>query len=253
MLHSSSPTPPYLKRCDETSKIEGKIATNDYTAPKECQIHQASVTRYAQGHRVPLNSQPYSPNRVPKTTVNKQDFDCHRREVRAIVSTLGSRIGVLENTLAVALPVIAEARILWMENAVIITPTKLKTTRRAFCEYYKNSRYETYTRFIRARAYYLGLTLVDLEYLQERLKSLGFQSAKQETLLIGPFGGANELGDKTMVEAYRWGSKHGAYVRRIWRACYDSAYSLDEGWMSPIPAPDSSTLVSKIKKWLHAS
>jgi hypothetical protein len=239
MLHSSSPTPPYLKRCDETSKIEGKIATNDYTAPKECQIHQASVTRYAQGHRVPLNSQPYSPNRVPKTTVNKQDFDCHRREVRAIVSTLGSRIGVLESTLAVALPVIAEARILWMENAVIITPTKLKTTRRAFCEYCelvfelvrssvtyfvidKNSRYETYTQFIRARAYYLGLTLVDLDYLQERLKSLGFQSAKQETLLIGPFGGANELGDKTMVEAYRWGSKHGAYVRRIWRACYDS-------------------------------
>lgn len=82
-------------------------------------------------------------------------------------------------------------------------------------------KYSIYTGRIRARAYYLGLTLNDLEYLQERLDSLGDQSSKQEALLISPFGGGNESGDKTMVDAYRRDSKHGIYARHIWRVCYE--------------------------------
>ncbi|KAH7343425.1 hypothetical protein B0J17DRAFT_642339 [Rhizoctonia solani] len=211
----------------------------------------AYSTRHPQGHRAPPRSR--SATRAPETTTTVQDFDRHRREVHTIVSTLGSRLGALENTIAAALPVVVEARLLWMENAIVRASAKLGTTRRVFCEYYGNPRYETYTRSIRTRAYYLGLTLDDLEYLQERLESLGSQSAKQETLLISPFGGANEAGDKTMVEAYRRDSKHGGYARRICRVCYESLYSVDEDWMPPVPAPDNPTLVEKIKGWLHGA
>ncbi|CAE6522754.1 unnamed protein product [Rhizoctonia solani] len=209
------------------------------------------TTRHAQGHKASPRSR--SANRILENTVTAQDFDCHRREVHSVVSNLGSRVGVLESAIAAALPVVVEARLVWMENMIIRTPTKLGTARRAFCEYYGSPRYETYTRRIRTRAYYLGLTMEDLEYLQERLDSLGSQSAKQETLLISPFGGANQSGDKTMVEAYRRDSKHGAYARRIWRVCYESVYSVDENWMSPVPIPDSPTLAEKIKGWLHGS
>ncbi|CUA69140.1 hypothetical protein RSOLAG22IIIB_03818 [Rhizoctonia solani] len=210
---------------------------------------ETRATRHAQGHKVPLR--PRSVICIPENTVTTQDFDCHRREVHTVISTLGSRVGALENTIAAALPVVAEARLLWMENAILRDPKKLGTTRRALCEYYGHPRYETYTRRIRTRACYFGVTLEDLEYLQERLDSLGTQSAKQETLLISPFGGANETGDKTMVEAYRWDTKHGAYARRIWRLCYESAYSVDEDWMLPVPTPDNPTLAEKIRGWFH--
>ncbi|CAE6411567.1 unnamed protein product [Rhizoctonia solani] len=238
----------HVKRRSGSSKTGGEPATNGDPVSERYQTQDNFITRYAQGHKT--TSRLRSPSHTLKQTVTTKDFDFHCREVHAALSTLGSRIVVLENTLAAALPVVVEARLLWMENAIVSDPVKLRTTRRAF---YKNPRYETYTRCIRARAYYLGITAGDLEYMQERLESLGSQSMKQETLLISPFGGANQSGDKTMVEAYRRGSKHGTYARHIWRACYERAYSLDENWMTPIPAPDSSTFVEKIKGWLKAS
>ncbi|CAE6539844.1 unnamed protein product [Rhizoctonia solani] len=244
ILKSSSAISSNGKRLYELTNTEYEnTTTNDHRA------EEIPTTRHAQGHKVPRRSR--SVVRIPENVVTTQDFDCHRREVHTVVSTLGSRVSALENTIAAALPVVAEARLLWMENAIVRGPAKLGTTRHALCEYYQHPRYETYTRRIRARAYYFGLKLEDLEYLQERLDSLGSQSINQETLLISPFGGANEWGDKTMVEAYRRDTKHGAYARRIWRVCYESAYSVDEDWMLPVPTPDNLTLVEKIKGWFH--
>ncbi|KAF8709403.1 hypothetical protein RHS03_02765, partial [Rhizoctonia solani] len=258
------------KRRPGVYKMEDKA--NAHTISIKHQVHGNNIPRCAQGHK--STSRLRFARHTSQKVTTEQNFDCCRREVNATVSTLGSRVGALENTLAAVLPAVVEARLIWMENAVVSTPTKLGTTRRAFCEYCeltfwnfaceeeglgsrcfldKNSRYETYTRCIRARAYYLGLTVNDLEYLQERLVLLGSQSVKQETLLISPFGGANESSDKTMVEAYHRDSRHGGYARHVWRACYERGYSLDESWMLPIPSPDSSTFVDKIKGWLHAS
>ncbi|KAL5636611.1 hypothetical protein ACGC1H_000536 [Rhizoctonia solani] len=244
ILRPSSAVPFNGKRFCELTNTEYKNAiTSDHRA------QETHATRHAQGHKVPRRSR--STIRIPESAVTTQDFDCHRREVHTVVSTLGARVSALENTIAAVLPVVAEARLLWMENAIVRSPAKLGTTRRALCECYEHPRYEAYTRRIRTRAHYFGLTLEDLEYLQERLDSLGSQSIKQETLLISPFGGANEWGDKTMVEAYRRDTKHGAYARRIWRVCYESACSVDEDWMLPVPAPDNPTLVEKIKGWFH--
>ncbi|KAJ1309017.1 hypothetical protein OPQ81_004699 [Rhizoctonia solani] len=216
---------------------------------KDHPTQEPHTYRHARGHKGPPGS--HSTRRVAENMITTRVFDCYRREVHTVVSTLGSRVGALENTIAATLPVVAEARLLWMENAIVKTPTKLGTTRHALCECYGNPRYDTYTRRVRTRAHYLGLTLEDLEYLQERLDSLGSQSAQHDTLLISPFGGINRSGDKTMVEAYRQDSKHGAYSRRVWRVCYESAYSVDEDWMLPVPIPDSPALMEKIKGWLR--
>lgn len=79
-----------------------------------------------------------------------------------------------------------------------------------------------YTAHVRARAYYLGLTSSDLDYLKERLGSLGESNhANRETILVSPFGGGNESGDKVMVDSFRPNSKQGTYARHIWRVCYD--------------------------------
>ncbi|CAE6428647.1 unnamed protein product [Rhizoctonia solani] len=249
LVASSSIPAHHDKRRPGVYKMEDKA--NAHNISIKHQVHGNNIPRCAQGHK--STSRLRFARHTSQKVTTEQNFDCCRREVNATVSTLGSRVGALENTLAAVLPAVVEARLIWMENAVVSTPTKLGTTRRAFCEYYKNSRYETYTRCIRARAYYLGLTVNDLEYLQERLVLLGSQSVKQETLLISPFGGANESSDKTMVEAYHRDSRHGGYARHVWRACYERGYSLDESWMLPIPSPDSSTFVDKIKGWLHAS
>ncbi|CAE7233449.1 unnamed protein product [Rhizoctonia solani] len=248
ILVNSSSIPPHGKQYWQFTGTDYKGATTSDQIVSTAKANRAQgtrTTRHAQGHKAPLRA------RIPENVVTIQDFDCHRREVHTVVSTLGSRVGALENTIAAALPVIAEARLLWIENAIIRNPTKFGTTRRAFCECYGHTRYETYTKRIRTRAYFFGLTLEDLDYLQERLDSLGSQSANHGTLLISPFGGANELGDKTMVDAYRQDSKHGAYARRVWRVCYERAYSVDEGWMLPVPVPDNPTLVEKIKGWFH--
>ncbi|KAG8739370.1 hypothetical protein FRC10_005689 [Ceratobasidium sp. 414] len=173
--------------------------------------------------------------------------------------------------MAAVLPIVAEARLLWMENTVVRAQTKLGTTRRAFCQYLQtcmfegsslyfaddNPRYLSYTGNIRARAHSLGLTLHDLRYLQERLGSLGEehpeQRAARETVLLSPFGGGNESGDKVMVESFRLGSKHGIYARQIWRVCYERAYSVNEEWSVPIPVPDNSKFVAKIKTWMSSN
>jgi hypothetical protein len=157
-------------------------------------------------------------------------------------------------------------------NTVSWLVTTLLLVQIAFPSADGSPKYLRYTGRVRARAYYLGLALNDLEYLQERLRLLGDQRSTQDTVLISPFGGGNERGDKTMVEAYRRDSKHGIYARRIWRVCYErvspsiyewlatsssvdhsQVYSVDENWSLPVPIPDNSSLVDKIKGWLGST
>lgn len=170
-------------------------------------------------------------------------LEAFRQDTDAALLDLNSRVGFLESTVAAALPIVAEARLLWMENTVVKARTKLGTTRQALCQYCKSNialyllrvyinsdapsadgdpKYTDYTAHVRARSYYLGLTSRDMDYLKERLNSLGeSHHEKRETILVSPFGGGNESGDKVMVDSFRPNSKQGIYARHIWRVCYD--------------------------------
>ncbi|KAG9104206.1 hypothetical protein FRC06_004631 [Ceratobasidium sp. 370] len=220
---------------------------------------EETAQRYPQGHRTAPRLYAKLPpaSRARPEVATAKALENHARETAAEISYLNSQVSSLSSTMAAVLPIVAEARLLWMENTVVQAQTKLGTTRQAFFQYYNNPRYLTYTGNVRARARTLGLTLHDLGYLRERLGSLGEEPPEQRAahgkVLLSPFGGGNESGDKVMIESFHPGSKHGIYARQIWRVCYERAYSVNEEWSVPIPVPDNSKLVSRIKTWLSSA
>ncbi|KAG8753144.1 hypothetical protein FRC12_011665 [Ceratobasidium sp. 428] len=215
--------------------------------------------RYPQGHRISSrpSAKAASTSRVQPEAAVAKELKAHIKETATAISNLDSQVGSLNTSMAAVLPIVAEARLLWMENTVVRASTKLGTTRQAFCQYYDNPRYLTYTGNVRARAHILGFSLHDLKYLQERLGSLGEeyldQRTAREAVLLSPFGGGNESGDRIMVESFRSDSRHGVYARQIWRVCYERAYSVNREWSIPVPIPDNSKLVARIRTWLSST
>lgn len=135
------PSSSFKRRCEVSATERHRVPASNQTSVGTYQVHASNTTmRNAQGHKTLPHShgRSSSTSRIEPRPVTTRDFDCHRREVHAAVSSLGPRIGALENTVAAALPIVAEARLLWMENTVVKAPTKLGTTRRALCEYCKS-------------------------------------------------------------------------------------------------------------------
>ncbi|KAF8605339.1 hypothetical protein BDV93DRAFT_554716 [Ceratobasidium sp. AG-I] len=256
-MHPRPLAPHRTKRCRD-SPFRYEAATSEFAGyPKINMTRSDSLSiRNPQGHRAPSRSvgKPTLVPRIQPEPINVQALETYRQDTNAALSSLSSRVGFLEGAVAAALPIVAEARLLWMENTVVQARTKLSTTRQALCQYYADPKYMEYTAHVRARAYYLGLTSNDLDYLKERLSSLGeSQHANRETIVVSPFGSGNESGDKVMVDSFRSNSKQGTYARHIWRVCYDRAYSVNEDWSVPAPTPDGSKLVNRIKAWLSST
>jgi hypothetical protein len=253
-LRSRPPSPYRAKRRRDPSPVRlGHSYESSQAPPGDLQARSDQPTaRCPQGHKAP--SRPHTKStsapRITPEPATIKDLESHRKETIEAVSGLNSRVGALENTVAAALPIVAEARLLWMENTVIRAQTKLGTTRQALCQYCElyfgatrltstkyalsvlidgHPKYTAYTSNVRARGHHVGLTLQDLKYLQERLESLGEkhpeQNGNQEAVLISPFGGGNESGDRVMLESFRSDSRHVIYARRMWRACYERVRS----------------------------
>ncbi|KAG8701741.1 hypothetical protein FRC08_003923 [Ceratobasidium sp. 394] len=98
---------------------------------------EETTARYPQGHRIAPRSRTKSPaaSRPQPEVATAKALEKHVRETAAEVSNLNSHVSSLNTTMAAVLPIVAEARLLWMENTVIRAQTKLGTTRQAFCQY----------------------------------------------------------------------------------------------------------------------
>ncbi|KAG9127399.1 hypothetical protein FRC07_014344 [Ceratobasidium sp. 392] len=258
--YSRAPSP-YIanKRMGPTSHPDHVYFNSQTFAEKPRARFEESAPRYPQGHKIlsrpTVRLTPAS--RVQQETAVAKKLEAHVKETATAISNLNTQVSSLSTSMEAILPIVAEARLLWMENTVVRAPTKLGTTRQALCQYYDNPRYLTYTGNVRARAHILGLSMHDLKYLQERLGSLGEEHPEQrtarETILLSPFGGGNESGDRVIVESFPLDSRHGVYARKMRRVCYERAYSVNEEWSVPIPMQDNSKLVARIKTWLSST
>lgn len=133
---SMSSALPTSRRSDLPNYASASNQTTTSYRTQKTHTNDASP-RTAQGHKFHPSSHGMSSStgHIDSRAATTEDFYCHRREIHATVSSLGTRIGGLENMIAAALPTVAEARLLWMETTVIKAPTKLATTHHALCEY----------------------------------------------------------------------------------------------------------------------
>jgi hypothetical protein len=142
VLRPSRSRPPSPYRAKRRHNPSATLDLDDYDRSQassgvlRARFDQTSA-RYPQGHKTPSrpHTKSHSAPRITPEPATVKELESHRKETIAAVSDLNSRVGALENTVAAALPIVAEARLLWMENTVIRAQTKLGTTRQALCQY----------------------------------------------------------------------------------------------------------------------
>lgn len=139
-MHPRSVSPHRAQRSHGSSFRYESVAGGSAGYPKTNMTRSDDLsTRNPQGHRAPpcsFGKSTLAP-RIQSDLVDIQTLEAYRQDTNATLSNLSSRVGFLESTVAAALPIVAEARLLWMEHTVVKARTKLSTTRQALCQYCK--------------------------------------------------------------------------------------------------------------------